>query len=328
MMTGPSGFEFNLLRALEVFHAVVEARQVTAAARMLGVTQSAASQQVRTLERAFGTVLIDRAAQPLELTEAGQALYRRSTRILSEVEDLKSEINRLGTGPIPILRIGMLASIATTLTPPLTQLANRLQIPEVSFYAGLASDHEAMLRNRRTNLVITSDAFYDLDDLDRRIVLDEPYLLVVPSGYQGPVDDLEELGRELPFIRFAANTPVGRRTEQHLRRGRITLPRTIEADRASMVVAGVASGPGFTILTPTLLLDALAEGMSLSIHRLPRTGFRRTLSVVSRSRDLGELPVLIAELASETLAHAIKTALPNLPEPVIYPEPRSPNSHH
>ena len=50
-------FDFNLIRAMEVFVAVAEIGQVTKAAELLGMTQSAASQQLRALEGAFGSKL-------------------------------------------------------------------------------------------------------------------------------------------------------------------------------------------------------------------------------------------------------------------------------
>lgn len=64
----------NLLTALEVFVAIAETRQVTQAARLMGMTQSAASQQLASLEDACDARLIDRTVRPLRLTqEIGRA---------------------------------------------------------------------------------------------------------------------------------------------------------------------------------------------------------------------------------------------------------------
>ena len=99
--------------------AVVETGQVTGAARALGITQSAASQHLRTLEAGLGCTLFDRARRPMALTHAGRILSRRAFRVLSEVEDLKSDLRHLQSTSLPILRIALLASIATSLTPGL-----------------------------------------------------------------------------------------------------------------------------------------------------------------------------------------------------------------
>ena len=300
-----SSFDFNLLRALEVFAAIVETRNITRAAQMLGITQSAASQHLHSLERAFETKLIDRYARPIELTKAGMVLHERTGRILGEVEDLRSEMRRIESAPVPLLRIGMLASIATTLMPVVTELAAAQSIPEVSCFAGLASDHADLLRNRKADLVVTSDALYDASGLDRYHIMSEAFLLVTPRGFDGPKDDLTALAGVLPLVRFSANTPIGRRTDQHLRRLRLDIPRVMDADRSSMVTAAVHMGHAFAIMTPTLLLDAVQEGMELDVGPLPVAGYRREITVVSRSRELTDLPERLAHAMAERLQQAI-----------------------
>lgn len=307
-------FDFNLFRSLEVFAAVVETRQVTRAAAMLGMTQSAASQHLKNLETALDTKLVDRSARPIRLTEAGTALHRRAIRILDEVDDLRAEIRRLNAAPLPLLRIAMLASITTTLASPLAALAReRFGVPEVSMFAGLASDHLRLLRERRADLAVTSDALFEIEALSRYPILRERYLLVTPKGFAGPLDDPQAMARSLPFIRFTGDTGVGRRIDQHLNRLRLDLPRTLEGDRASIVLAPIAEGMGFSFLTPTLLIDGVAEGMEVDVHPLPVPGVSRDVMLVARERELGDLPAAFAEASAETLAAALDAHLPNLP---------------
>lgn len=208
----------------------------------------------------------------------------------------------------------MLASIATTLAPGLAAVArDAFRIPEVRLFTGLASDHQSLLRSRRADLAVTSDAFFDIEGLMRHPILTEQYLLVTPKGYAGRIDDLSRLARELPLIRFSREAAVGMRTDQHLRRMRLELPRTIEGDRASVVMAPVAAGIGFALLTPTLLIDGLAEGMEVDVHKLPIPGFTREITLVARARELDNLPSVIAERSAEILSTAIADKLPGLP---------------
>lgn len=313
-MKHSGAFDFNFLRAIEVFVAVTETRHVTRAAEALGLTQSAASQHLKNLESALGTKLIDRGLRPIQLTKAGIALHRRAVTILGEVEQLRVDVRRANLAPLPLLRVALLASIATTLAPALAALARETyRIPEISLFAGLASDHQNLLRSRRADLAVTSDAFFDIEGLTRHPILTEQYLLITPQGYEGPVDDLAALAERLPLVRFSRETAVGLRTDQHLRRARLELPRTIEGDRSSVVMAPVAAGIGFTILTPTLLIDGLAEGMRISIHKLPLPGFAREITLVARERELGDLPAAFAEHCAGILAATIETRLPPLP---------------
>ena len=60
--------------ALVAFEAVARHLSFTAAARELGVSQAAASRQVRNLEDHLGLRLFDRAKQRVRLTPAGESL--------------------------------------------------------------------------------------------------------------------------------------------------------------------------------------------------------------------------------------------------------------
>lgn len=313
-MSKTGTFDFNFLRAVEVFVAIVETRHVTRAAEMLGLTQSAVSQHLKNLETALDTKLIDRSLRPIQLTKAGIALHRRAIAILGEVEQLRVDVRRANLAPLPLLRVAILASIATTLAPSLAALArDTYKIPEISLFAGLSSDHQNLLRSRRADLAVTSDSFFEIEGLTRHPVLTEQYLLVTPQGYKGPVDDLSQLAKTLPLIRFSRETLVGMRTDQHLRRVRLELPRAIEGDRSSVVMAPVAAGIGFALLTPTLLIDGLAEGMPIEIHKLPKPGFGREITLVARERELGDLPLAFAAHCADSLSTTIAHRLPNLP---------------
>ncbi len=313
-MAKANPFEFNLFRAIEVFVAVVETRHVTQAAEMLGITQSAASQQLQSLERALGVQVIDRTTRPAQLTKSGIALHKRAMTILGEVESLRAEVRQIGSVPLPLIRIAMLASIATTLSPVLAALArDTFNIPELVMTAGLSTDHQNLLRSRKTDLAITSDNLFEIDGLTHYPIMRERFLLVVPKHHPGPFDDLEELAKTLPMVRFIREAVVGMRTDQHLSRVRVNLPRFIEGDRASIVMAPVAAGMGFSLLTPTLLLDGLAEGMEIDVHPLPFSGFHREITLVTRERELGNLPEVFAKTSAHTLAAAIEARLPDLP---------------
>lgn len=63
------------LRAMGVFACVVEKNSFSGAARELGITTSAVSQQIRSLEQDMEVVLLNRSTRKLSLTEAGQAFF-------------------------------------------------------------------------------------------------------------------------------------------------------------------------------------------------------------------------------------------------------------
>jgi DNA-binding transcriptional LysR family regulator len=73
-------------RHIRMFHEVAQLGSYSAAARSLGYTQPAVSQQMRSLERSVGTPLFTRSGRNLRLTEAGQLLARHAVGILDDLE--------------------------------------------------------------------------------------------------------------------------------------------------------------------------------------------------------------------------------------------------
>ena len=69
------------VRQLRTFLAVVEAGSISTAARALNLTQPAASQQLRELERALHIRLLERAAGKVLPTSAGAALLEPARRV-------------------------------------------------------------------------------------------------------------------------------------------------------------------------------------------------------------------------------------------------------
>lgn len=311
--------DINLFRAIEVFMAVAEMRQVTAAASALKITQSAASQHLKNLETIFGLPLFDRSVRPIGLTYAGEMMQRHGYRLLNLIDDLRRDMNHLSAASLPALRVGMLASIATTLTPGLYDLVGKeMNVPELILSAGLATDHYAALGDRRLDIAITSEKLQNSPDYGFATILEEPFFLVLPVSYTGPADDIHEISRRLSLARFGTATPVGRRTDQHLQRCRLDLPRAIEADRTAMVMAGVITGKCFAILSPTLLIDGVAEGMPVRLAPLPFPILKRTIRLVCRRDDLGDIPQRIAVATQQILRQTFERHFPDISDQVIY----------
>lgn len=307
MMEQRSAMNSNLIKAMEVFVAVVETGQVTAAARLLGMTQSAASQHIAGLEKTYDVKLLDRGVRPVRPTQAGVLMHRHATQILTAVGALSSDMRHQGPRPITRLRLGLQASIATTVSPGLVRLAkDDFGVQDMILHAGQSGDHEALIRTKQADIVVTSNPLYDLDGLERHPVFTESFLLVLPAGFQGSVRSLEEVVQQLPLVRFGDTTDVGRRISQHLRRLRVQPPRVIQADRSSMVTACVADGMGFTILTPTLLIDGLVERMPLNVGPLPGAAMSRTITVVARDQEFASMPAAIAKYVRSSLRGQIE----------------------
>lgn len=138
------------LRGMEVFVAVVDAGNFTAAAQRLGITSVMVGKQVRQLEELFGRRLLNRNTRTQSLTEAGTLLYRRARAIVGAVADTEEALTEFDGTPRGRLRIGAPVSMGGCLLAPLLADYQRRH-PDVAL--------ELVLDNRQVDLI---DEGFDL----------------------------------------------------------------------------------------------------------------------------------------------------------------------
>lgn len=88
---GPSGMTLRYLRAVTT---VATAHSIGRAAERLGISQPALSRQLRELEHAVGTTLLERSARGVTLTPAGLTLAADAPALLAGAEQLVREVSR------------------------------------------------------------------------------------------------------------------------------------------------------------------------------------------------------------------------------------------
>jgi DNA-binding transcriptional LysR family regulator len=111
------------LSALATFLVVAEERSFTRAAKRQGVSPSAVSHSMRTLEEQFGVRLLARTTRSVALTEAGQRLLVRLKPALTEVEETLGQIS--GEAHRPMGRVRLLlprVAVSSVLAPKLALL--------------------------------------------------------------------------------------------------------------------------------------------------------------------------------------------------------------
>ncbi len=101
------------IESLRAFTAVVDAGGFASAARTLGVSRSVVNKAVIALEGALGTQLLRRSTRQVTATEAGQAFYARSLRVLSEFDDAVASVGAWQARPAGRLRVNAPMSFGT-----------------------------------------------------------------------------------------------------------------------------------------------------------------------------------------------------------------------
>ena len=153
-----------LFRQMKYFIAVVECSSFTEAAEQCYISQSAISQQIRSLEKELGVELIHRENRRFTLTPAGEYFYEQSKGILNEVEDIRRETFRIGKDKELELKIGYLRCYSGQELHQAVAEFSRLY-PEVSIHIVNGTHEELydLLRFGGADLVLTDQrrAFSD-----------------------------------------------------------------------------------------------------------------------------------------------------------------------
>ena len=105
------------IEMLKIFCDLAELRSFSKTAEKHFLSQSAVSQQLAQLELTHKCQLISRKKRPIELTKAGQLLYKAGREILDRYEQLKSELNTLKLSTGSRINVGAIYSIGMHTLP-------------------------------------------------------------------------------------------------------------------------------------------------------------------------------------------------------------------
>ncbi|MFF4028847.1 LysR family transcriptional regulator [Streptomyces sviceus] len=186
------------LRRLHVLRAVAHYGTVTAAARALHFTPSAASQQIRQLARDLDVDLLEPQGRGVRLTPAAESLLAHADAIQARWEQAEVEL-RAGHGePAGPLRAGGLSvAVSALLAPMAARLRERHPRLTVSVQeAGVPESFDLLFEGEIDLAVVEatphnpplSDTRYDQQPL-----LDDPFDLVVPADHPLADRDLVDL---------------------------------------------------------------------------------------------------------------------------------------
>src|SRR5882757_8071247 len=106
------------IESLKVFCDLTETESFTKAAQINGVTQSAVSQQISSLERQFKSLLIERSKKKFRLTREGQLLYDHSKQVIQTYDLLHSKLQEIKDIISGTIRVATIYSIGLHDLPP------------------------------------------------------------------------------------------------------------------------------------------------------------------------------------------------------------------
>lgn len=248
------------LNKLLVFAAVADAGGYGGASETLGLTRSAISQAITSLEEGLKLAVFHRVGRKLVLTDAGRQLlsHVRQARLLLQtgLNDLTQRQNRLEGE----LRIGAHTEFAKTrLLPLIVRLRREHPGITVRFVFDAPSRMQRLLERGRLDVVFSIDAFRASRGLRSTRVLEEKMLLVAPRGWLAEEPELDEILR-LPLIDYYESHQLIRRwISFHFKRRASKTKVSLFAATAEMVVAMVEQRLGIGVVPDYILNRGLID---------------------------------------------------------------------
>jgi LysR family transcriptional regulator, nitrogen assimilation regulatory protein len=279
---------------LAQFVAVAKAGSFSAAARQLGVAQSAVSQAIAALERDLDAKLLDRTSRNCRLTPLGEQFLADAQRIVRDAEDTRQRIRRAGRSGEGSLVLGLTGGLSGLLTERLLGYV-KAEAPglDLAVVEGSVGRLRELLLEDRIDCAITYDVTDDDPQLRGRFVAWEPMHLVAHPDTMsrllqpGPVD-LRQIARFPLFLpSLAREHGAGRLLLREAEKEGVTLDIRYELQSTSLIRRLLIQDRLAAVIGVGSIVDEVAAGaLAARVVELP--AFTRAVCVAARaSRQRG-----------------------------------------
>nr|WP_255437519.1 LysR family transcriptional regulator [Thalassobacillus sp. CUG 92003] len=250
------------MKQLRYFRTVADEQQVTKAARKLHMAQPPLSQQIKLMEEELNLKLFDRHGRKLELTKAGEILYEKAGRLLTDFDETLVEVRETSEGMRGKLHIGSTKSCFSYLNGALHLF--KAQHPNMSYQLREGDTYylEECIKNRDIELAVVRLPLQS-EEFDILPLPSEPYILVAPDSWHLTRDDREAIKFEdladMPLMLLHRISGRGQfeLIVDECRHHGIEPNILCECPDATMLLSLVAKGIGATIV-PESTLDAFS----------------------------------------------------------------------
>lgn len=170
------------LTQLEIFSLVAELRGFTAAAHRLGISQSAVSHALKSLEQELGVELLRRHQSSVELSDIGQQLLLRARAMLGLANTLRQEAADARGMKRGTLRIGSFGPTSSIKLLPDILRHYRAEHPGIEIHIDEGPDRQVIqwLEERRIDVGFV---VLPQERLDTVALVEDQMVALLPAGH-------------------------------------------------------------------------------------------------------------------------------------------------
>lgn len=246
------------LHRLQVFRTVFETDSVSAAARVMRLSQPTVSRHLKIFEDELGLVLFRNVLGRLEPTWEAQRLYSESGGLFERLGQVEQSVDSIRRGKQEALRIMATAALANAVVPDaIGRLHQQFPDLEVVVDSGRQTNQLPALREGAADLGV-GGAWGDRPELRQWIIGLMPLVAVVPPDHPRAGEEVFDLAwlHGSDYVNHNVHAPLGARVEAELSRRGIEPRRRLTALSIPFAV-GLARGAGLCTVVDRLSVTAL-----------------------------------------------------------------------
>jgi DNA-binding transcriptional LysR family regulator len=250
------------LKALQSLLAIHDAQSFQEAARRLGVTQSAVSMQIKTLENDLGVELFDRSVRPPSMTNAAVAIIKPAREIIALAQSIRESLHDQST-LAGHLSLGAVSTSTLSFLPD-GLIAVRRRYPGITIkvetgLSGVLLDH---VKSGSLDAAIITEPKEIPPGLRCEVLVRESLALVCSIESNKEPLALNDV-MKMPFIRFNRRAGVGQIIEAFLAKKGLHPDESMELDSLEAIVGMVERGLGISIV-PTGVVEKFRQRVAIT----------------------------------------------------------------
>ncbi|HXW84405.1 MAG TPA: LysR substrate-binding domain-containing protein [Candidatus Binataceae bacterium] len=276
------------IETLKVFCDIIESGSFSYAASQNFVTQSAVSQQVRSLEEKYDCRLIERGRAGVKPTPAGQILYTASKEIVRRFMELENRLREIGSVIAGSIRVGTVYSVGLHELPPyLTEFLRNYPAVNVHLeYLRSNKIYEDLIEGK-IDLGVVAYPAKRSQIVSIAFRHDELVLVVPPDNALAKHNKINvgQLAGQ-KFVGYERDIATRKASDRILREHGVKPQYVIEFDNIETIKRAVEIGLGCAIV-PRMTVENEVQRGSLKMLEFSEGSFMRPLAIIyKRGREL------------------------------------------
>lgn len=281
------------IQSLKVFSDLAETESFTKAAQINGITQSAVSQQIGSLEKQFETLLIERSKKKFRLTREGNVLYEYSKQIIQTYDSLLNHLQEIKDVVSGTIRVATIYSVGLHELPPYMKRFLK-EYPTVNVHVEYRRSNQ-VYDDVLSNVVDLGLVAYPIKDSRLELIPirnDRLVLICHPDHACAQSDKIQLSSLEgLNFIGFEPDIPTRKGIDKILKTFGVQVNVAMEFDNIETVKRAVEIDAGVSIVP----LGTVTQEIN-----------KQTLTCVEIADDTFFRPLAVVHKKSKVLSPAMK----------------------